>query len=85
MAKVRIFTTPACGYCVAAKRFLTTVKHMEYEEIDVAYDPAQRSWLVEASGQHTVPQIFIGERSIGGYTDMRALDAQGQLDPLLQG
>lgn len=85
MAKVLIYTTPSCGYCVAAKRFLTTVKHVEYEEIDVAHDGAKRAWLVGVTGQQTVPQIFIGERSIGGYTDMRALDASGQLDPLLRG
>lgn len=83
MSKVRIYTTPNCGYCVAAKRFLTSVKHVEYEEIDVARDSAKRAWLVSTTGQHTVPQIFVGERSIGGYTDMRALDSQGQLDPLL--
>lgn len=85
MAKVRIYTTPVCGYCVAAKRFLTDVKHVEYEEIDVAFDSEKRAWLLSVSGQRTVPQIFIGDQPIGGYTDMRALDAKGQLDPLLQG
>ena len=44
-----------------------------------------RTWLVEKTGQMTVPQIFAGDRSLGGYTDLAALDAKGQLDPLLRG
>lgn len=83
MANIRIYTTSSCGYCTAAKRYLTTVKHVEIEEIDVSYDPAKRTWLRQVTGQSTVPQIFIGEKPIGGYTDMRALDASGALDPLL--
>lgn len=85
MAPVRIYTTKTCGYCSAAKRFLKDVKGVDYEEIDVSFDAAKRRWLVETTGQQTVPQIFIGERAIGGYTDMRSLDQRGGLDPLLQG
>ena len=82
MQPVRIYTTQTCGYCHAAKRFLAG-KGVAYEEIDVSDDDAQRAWLVQASGQRTVPQIFVGATSIGGYTDMRALDQRGELDRLL--
>jgi glutaredoxin 3 len=85
MPHVRVYVTAWCGYCTAAKRFLTEVKRVPFEEIDVTRDPETRRWLREATGQQTVPQIFIGDTSVGGYTDLRALDAQGGLDPLLQG
>jgi len=66
-----------------AKRYLREVKGVEYEEIDVTRDQATRQWLVQQTGQRTVPQIFIGDVSIGGFTDMQALDRAGKLDPLL--
>jgi len=82
-APVVIYTTRSCGYCSAAKRFLTTVKKVGYEEIDVSDDAEARQTLVERSGRMTVPQIWVGDRHIGGYDDLRALDAEGGLDPLL--
>lgn len=82
MNPVRVYTTRICGYCFAAKRLLAS-RDIPYEEIDVSDDRAQRLWLVEASGQRTVPQIFIGERSIGGYTELRAIARSGELDRLL--
>jgi glutaredoxin 3 len=82
MPTVRVYTTRLCAYCVAAKRHLDR-KHVPYEEIDVSDDPDAREWLVEATGRRTVPQIFIGDRSIGGYTDLVELDRRGELDPLL--
>ena len=82
MQPVRIYTTPVCGYCIAAKRFLEK-KAVPYSEIDVSDDDALRHWLVDTTGQRTVPQIFVGERPIGGYTDMRALDQAGEFDRLL--
>lgn len=84
MASVRVYTTQWCGYCNAAKRFLSSVKGVSYEEIDVSGDADARRWLTETTGQSTVPQIFVGDLPIGGYTDMRALDSAGKLDPLLQ-
>ncbi len=83
MATVRVYTTTYCGYCTAAKRFLEQVKGVTVEEIDVTQDMAQRQWLAQTTGQRTVPQIFVGDTHIGGYTDLRALDAEGGLDPLL--
>lgn len=82
MPSVRMYTTRVCPYCVAAKQFLAG-RGVPFEEIDVSNSPEQRAWLAEVSGQRTVPQIFIGERSIGGYTDMVALDRAGELEPLL--
>jgi len=83
MAHVRVYTTSYCGYCTAAKRFLKDSKQVAFEEIDVSGNPDLRDWLVATTGQRTVPQIFVGDQSIGGYTDMRALDQRGGLDPLL--
>lgn len=82
MVPVTLYTTPICPYCVAAKRFLDK-KGVPYTEVDVSGDDARRQWLVEVTGQRTVPQIFVGQTSIGGYTDLRALDDRGGFEPLL--
>jgi len=82
MAEVKIYTREACGYCAAAERLLTQ-KQIPYEEIDATNDPKTRAWLVKETGQHTVPQIFIDGRSIGGYSELAALDRSGELDKLL--
>src|SRR5262249_44417720 len=81
-ADVVVYTTLTCPYCVAAKRLLGN-KQVAFTEIDVAGRPDLRSWLVSASGQGTVPQVFINGRSLGGFTDIDALDRDGELDPLL--
>jgi glutaredoxin 3 len=83
-AQVKIYTRRWCGYCTAAERFLAQ-KGIAYENIDATGDPEIRRWLVEATGRTTVPQIFIGGKSIGGYDDLRALDRAGKLDALLTG
>lgn len=77
-AEVTIYTTRVCGYCVAAKRLLTA-RNVAYTEIDVTGDPAKRTWLVETTGQRTVPQIFIAGESIGGYEELADLDRAGEL------
>jgi glutaredoxin 3 len=78
-----IYTTPYCPYCVRAKMLLQR-KGARYTEIDVAADSDLRSEMTTRSGgRRTVPQIFIGERHIGGCDDLMALDRQGGLDPLL--
>jgi glutaredoxin 3 len=64
---VLIYTTQTCPYCIRAKRFLKD-KGIAFREIDVSDDPDTRKYLVEASGQRTVPQIFIAGKSIGGQT-----------------
>jgi glutaredoxin 3 len=83
-AHVKIYTTDWCGYCSAALRLLRA-KGVEFEQIDVEGDAKTRRWLVEATGRTTVPQIFIDGQSIGGFTDMRALDERGVLDEMLAG
>jgi len=82
MAHVAIYTTPSCPYCVMAKRLMRE-KGVEFEEIDVAQDVDKRRWLVEKTGQRTVPQVFIDGNPYGGFTDIAALDRKGELDPLL--
>lgn len=83
MAHVDIYTTPSCPYCVMVKRLLRD-KGVAFDEIDVATDPDKRKWLVDITGQRTVPQVFIGGKPYGGYTDIAALDKRGELDPLLR-
>lgn len=81
-ADVLVYTTSWCPYCRAAKMLLQG-KHVTFEEIDVDGRDDLRKWLVEASGQRTVPQVFINGRSVGGYSDISALDQAGELDGLL--
>jgi glutaredoxin 3 len=82
MAKVVIYTTTICPYCVRAK-MLFQRKGVSYEEIDVSRDNDLRLKLMQQTKQRTVPQIFINEQHIGGCDDLYALDRQGALDPLL--
>lgn len=84
MKPVKIYTTTYCGYCVRAKDLLTR-KGVKYEEVDVTGNDDMRSKLVEMSGgQRTVPQIFIGDTHVGGYSDLARLDSEGRLDPMLR-
>ncbi len=81
-ARVRMFTTLICPYCIRAKMLLKK-KGVAFEEIDVSGDHDMRAWLVKTTGRRTVPQIFIGEESIGGFDEMAALDRAGELDKKL--
>jgi glutaredoxin 3 len=81
-ARVRMFTTLICPYCIRAKMLLKS-KRIAYEEIDVSGDHAMRAWLVKTTGRRTVPQIFIGDEPIGGFDELRALDRAGELDKKL--
>ena len=69
---------------VSLKRFLEK-KGVPYEEIDVEAKDDLRLWLAETTGQKTVPQIFAGDRPLGGFSDIDALDREGRLDPILRG
>lgn len=83
MADVTIYTKPMCPYCYAAKQLLDG-KGIAYSEIDISRDPSKRAEMVERSGgRHTVPQVFAGERHLGGCDDIHALDRRGELDGLL--
>ncbi len=81
MARVEVYTTMTCPYCVRAKRLLQA-RRVQYEEFDVGTDPELRAEVVRRSGRRTVPQIFIDGRSIGGYEELAALDAAGGLRAL---
>jgi glutaredoxin 3 len=84
MPQITVYTTPYCPYCMRAKALLTR-KGVPFEEIDVSRSPAERDAMIKrANGGYTVPQIFIGGRHVGGCDDLYALDAKGELDPLLQ-
>ncbi len=82
--KITVYTKSYCPYCVEAKALLTR-KGIAFEEISVEGKDELRVWLVEQTGQRTVPQIFAGERSLGGFSDIDALDREGKLDPILRG
>jgi glutaredoxin 3 len=85
MAKIEIYSTTYCPYCVRAKA-LMDAKDLDYTEIDVTGDDDARMALVEKSGgRKTVPQIFINDLSVGGYDDLRALEESGKLDHMLKG
>ncbi len=83
MAKVRMYTTAVCPYCVRAKALLRQRGVAEIDEVRIDLDAQARSRMIEATGRRSVPQIFIGERHVGGCDDLYALDAQGGLLPLL--
>jgi glutaredoxin 3 len=83
MPPVTIYTTPICPYCLSAKQLLKR-KAVAYTEIDVSRDASARETMMIKSGRHTVPQIWIGGRHIGGCDDLYDLDRAGQLDPLLK-
>ena len=85
MARVKIYTTPICPYCVRAKSLLRK-KGAVFDEIDVFMDGDARSEMESKSGgRQTVPQIFVGDIHVGGCDDLYALEHAGQLDPLLKG
>ena len=83
MAKVEVYTTPYCPFCVRAKTLLNN-KKVAFEEIDVSEDPELREAMVQrAGGRRTVPEIFVNGRIIGGYDELRALELKGELDAIL--
>ena len=79
MARIRVYSTRWCGYCVRAKALLES-RGIEYEEISLDNDPAFRRKLFDLTGGWTVPQILIDGRPIGGYTELWRLDRDGRLD-----
>ena len=82
MARVTVYTTQMCPYCVQAKRLLGE-RSIPYEEIDVGNDVGLRDEMIErAGGKRTVPQIFIDGAHVGGYTELRALADRGGLTGL---
>jgi glutaredoxin 3 len=80
--QVVMYATSWCPYCARARRLFET-KGVAFTEIDIDAVPGARAEMQQRSGRTSVPQIFVGERHLGGYDDTRALDEQGGLDPLL--
>ncbi len=83
MSPIKMYCTAVCPYCQMAERLLIKKGVTEIEKIRVDLDPAQREHMMQITGRRTVPQIFIGERHVGGFDDLSALDAAGELEPLL--
>ena len=80
---VVMYSTGWCPYCERARELLAR-KGISVQEIDIDEDPAQREVMLQRSGgRRTVPQIFIGERHVGGFDDLAALERAGELDKLL--
>jgi glutaredoxin 3 len=82
MADVVVYSSAHCGYCTMAKQLLQR-KGVDFTEIRVDQDPTKREEMIAKSNQRTVPQIFIDGKSIGGYTDLVAIDRSQQLDKML--
>jgi glutaredoxin 3 len=82
MSTVTMYLTQWCPYCQRA-RALLAAKGATVVEIDIEAQPSRRSEMMDRSGRRTVPQIFIGDRHVGGCDDLHALEAAGGLDPLL--
>jgi len=83
MQPVKMYTTLVCPYCVRAKALLKQRGVEVIDEIRVDLQPELRDTMVRITGRRTVPQIFIGDRHVGGYDDLYALEKAGQLDKLL--
>ena len=83
MQAVKMYTTAVCPFCVRAKQVLKSKGVEHIEEIRIDMDPAARSEMMEITGRRSVPQIFVGSTHVGGCDDLMALDAKGELLPLL--
>jgi glutaredoxin 3 len=79
---VVIYTTRWCGYCRAALALLRD-RGVEHVDVDVSGRPEVRRWMLQVTRQRTVPQVFVGGQSIGGYTELAMLERSGQLDRML--
>lgn len=82
MTQVTIYTRPFCGYCARALKLLKD-KGIQFTEIEAGFDPDKRREMMDRSGRSTFPQVFVGDRHIGGCDDMMALERAGKLDSLL--
>jgi glutaredoxin 3 len=83
MAKVRMYATAVCPYCIGAEMLLKAKGIAEIEKVRVDLDPHQREEMMRKTGRRTVPQIYIGETHVGGYDELAELEHAGKLDALL--
>jgi len=84
-ARVLMYTTAVCPFCTRAKQLLAARGVTQIDEVRVDLDPDRRDEMMQKTQRRTVPQIYIGETHVGGCDDLYALDAAGQLKPLLEG
>ncbi|HEX7374040.1 MAG: glutaredoxin 3 [Burkholderiaceae bacterium] len=84
-SRVLMYCTAVCPYCVRAEQLLRKRGVSEIEKVRIDLDPSQRETMIARTGRRTVPQIYIGERHVGGFDDLAELDREGGLVPLLQG
>ena len=82
MARVELYTTSWCPFCVRAKQLLNS-KNVAFEDTDVDREPQQRAVMMQRGGGRTVPQIFINDHAVGGCDELFALERAGELDALL--
>jgi len=78
-----MYATGVCPFCLMAERLLRAKGVATIEKVRVDLEPARREEMVQRTGRRTVPQIYVGDRHVGGYDDLAALDRAGGLDPLL--
>lgn len=83
MQAVTMYSTAVCPYCIMAERLLRAKGVDAIDKVRVDLDPARRVEMMEKTGRRTVPQIYIGDRHVGGYDDLVVLDRAGELTPLL--
>lgn len=83
MANILMYTSAVCPYCINAERLLISKGVKEINKIRIDLQPERRDEMMQKTGRRTVPQIYIDDRHVGGFDDLRALDLAGGLDPLL--
>lgn len=83
MANIVMYTSAYCPYCTNAERLLLSKGVTEINKIRIDVEPDKRAEMMQKTGRRTVPQIYIDDKHIGGFDDLRALDLAGGLDPLL--
>ncbi|MFM8556407.1 MAG: glutaredoxin 3 [Betaproteobacteria bacterium] len=82
-ARIQMYTTAVCPYCVRAEQLLRQRGVTDIEKIRIDLEPERKDEMIARTGRRTVPQIFIGDRHIGGCDDLYAVDRAGELTPLL--
>lgn len=83
MAKITMYTSANCPFCVRAEALLKSKGVADIDKVRVDLDPVRRQEMMDKTGRRTVPQIWIGETHVGGCDELHALDRAGRLDPLL--
>ena len=84
-ARVLMYTTAVCPYCIRAKQLLKARGVTEIEEVRIDVDSGRREEMMRKARRRTVPQIYIGDTHVGGFDELSALDSAGRLRPLLDG